>query len=112
MAATVGDWLVTGARGEITFTGSPAVGDKFSRAGIKSDAGAGQHSPVIIAPDADLDFVAKRCAVGAYYNSDRFAFRCNAFMATKITSRLSSALLSAKPWWSAIRWTRKWTSAR
>jgi acyl-CoA reductase-like NAD-dependent aldehyde dehydrogenase len=24
---------------------------------------------VIIAPDADLDFVAKRCAIGAYYNS-------------------------------------------
>src|SRR6185436_7590987 len=29
----------------------------------------GNTSPVIIAPDADLDFVAKRCAVGAYYNS-------------------------------------------
>jgi acyl-CoA reductase-like NAD-dependent aldehyde dehydrogenase len=24
---------------------------------------------VVVAPDADLDFVAKRCAVGAYYNS-------------------------------------------
>ncbi len=24
---------------------------------------------MIIAPDADLDFVAKRCAIGAYYNS-------------------------------------------
>jgi acyl-CoA reductase-like NAD-dependent aldehyde dehydrogenase len=29
----------------------------------------GNTSPVIVAPDADLDFVAKRCAVGAYYNS-------------------------------------------
>jgi acyl-CoA reductase-like NAD-dependent aldehyde dehydrogenase len=29
----------------------------------------GNTSPVIIAPDADLDFVAKRCAVGAFYNS-------------------------------------------
>jgi acyl-CoA reductase-like NAD-dependent aldehyde dehydrogenase len=26
-------------------------------------------SPVVVAPDADLDFVAKRCAVGAFYNS-------------------------------------------
>ena len=29
----------------------------------------GNTSPVVIAPDADLDFVAKRCAVGAFYNS-------------------------------------------
>jgi len=29
----------------------------------------GNTSPVIIAPDADLDWVAKRCAIGAYYNS-------------------------------------------
>jgi acyl-CoA reductase-like NAD-dependent aldehyde dehydrogenase len=29
----------------------------------------GNTSPVIVAPDADLDYVAKRCAVGAYYNS-------------------------------------------
>jgi acyl-CoA reductase-like NAD-dependent aldehyde dehydrogenase len=29
----------------------------------------GNTSPVIIALDADLDFVAKRCAIGAYYNS-------------------------------------------
>jgi acyl-CoA reductase-like NAD-dependent aldehyde dehydrogenase len=29
----------------------------------------GNTSPVVIAPDADLDFVAKRCAIGAYANS-------------------------------------------
>jgi acyl-CoA reductase-like NAD-dependent aldehyde dehydrogenase len=29
----------------------------------------GNTAPVIIAPDADLDFVARRCAVGAYSNS-------------------------------------------
>jgi acyl-CoA reductase-like NAD-dependent aldehyde dehydrogenase len=29
----------------------------------------GNTSPVIVAPDADLDLVAKRAAVGAYYNS-------------------------------------------
>jgi acyl-CoA reductase-like NAD-dependent aldehyde dehydrogenase len=29
----------------------------------------GNNSPVVVSPDSDLDFVAKRCAVGAYYNS-------------------------------------------
>jgi acyl-CoA reductase-like NAD-dependent aldehyde dehydrogenase len=70
--STVGDWLVTDPRvAKITFTGSPAVGRQIlSRAGIKKvTLELGNTSPVIIAPDADLDFVAKRCAVGAYYNS-------------------------------------------
>lgn len=68
----MGDWLVTNPRGaKITFTGSPAVGRQIlSRAGIKKvTLELGNTSPVIIAPDADLDFAAKRCAVGAYYNS-------------------------------------------
>jgi len=70
--STVGDWLVTDPRvAKITFTGSPAVGRQIlSRAGIKKvTLELGNTSPVIIAPDADLDFVAQRCAVGAYYNS-------------------------------------------
>jgi acyl-CoA reductase-like NAD-dependent aldehyde dehydrogenase len=70
--STVGDWLVTDPRvAKITFTGSPAVGRQIlSRAGIKKvTLELGNTSPVIIAPDADLDLVAKRCAVGAYYNS-------------------------------------------
>jgi len=70
--STVGDWLVSDPRvAKITFTGSPAVGRQIlSRAGIKKvTLELGNTSPVIIAPDADLDFVAKRCAVGAYYNS-------------------------------------------
>jgi len=70
--STVGDWLVTNPGvAKITFTGSPAVGRQIlSRAGIKKvTLELGNTSPVIIAPDADLDFVAKRCAVGAYYNS-------------------------------------------
>ena len=29
----------------------------------------GNTGPVIVAPDADLEYAAKRCAVGAYYNS-------------------------------------------
>ncbi len=69
---TVGEWLVTDPRiDKITFTGSPPVGAHIlAVAGIKKvTLELGNTSPVIIAPDADLDFVAKRCAVGAYYNS-------------------------------------------
>jgi acyl-CoA reductase-like NAD-dependent aldehyde dehydrogenase len=56
---------------KITFTGSPDVGRHIlSVAGIKKvTLELGNTSPVVVAPDADLDFVAKRCAVGAYYNS-------------------------------------------
>jgi acyl-CoA reductase-like NAD-dependent aldehyde dehydrogenase len=69
---TVGEWLVTDERvDKITFTGSPEVGRHIlSVAGIKKvTLELGNTSPVIIASDADLDFVAKRCAVGAFYNS-------------------------------------------
>jgi acyl-CoA reductase-like NAD-dependent aldehyde dehydrogenase len=69
---TVGEWLTTDARvDKITFTGSPDVGRHIlSVAGIKKvTLELGNTSPVVVAPDADLDFVAKRCAVGAYYNS-------------------------------------------
>lgn len=70
--ATVGEWLVTDPRvDKITFTGSPGVGRRIlSIAGIKKvTLELGNTSPVVVAPDADLDFVAKRCAVGAFYNS-------------------------------------------
>ncbi|MEE9189009.1 MAG: aldehyde dehydrogenase family protein [Anaerolineales bacterium] len=70
--STVGEWLVTDPRvDKITFTGSPPVGEHIlSVAGIKKvTLELGNTSPVIIAPDADLDLVAKRCAVGAFYNS-------------------------------------------
>jgi acyl-CoA reductase-like NAD-dependent aldehyde dehydrogenase len=69
---TVGEWLVADPRiNKITFTGSPPVGRHIlSVAGIKKvTLELGNTSPVIVAPDADLDFVAKRCAVGAFYNS-------------------------------------------
>ncbi len=69
---TIGEWLVTDPRvDKITFTGSPEVGRHIlSVAGIKKvTLELGNTSPVVIAPDADLDFVAKRAAVGAYYNS-------------------------------------------
>ena len=69
---TVGEWLVTDPRvDKVTFTGSPPVGAHIlAVAGIKKvTLELGNTSPVIVAPDADLEFVAKRCAVGAYYNS-------------------------------------------
>jgi len=70
--STVGEWLITDPRvAKITFTGSPPIGKHIlSVAGIKKvTLELGNNSPVIIAPDADLDFVAKRLAVGAFYNS-------------------------------------------
>ncbi len=70
--STVGDWLVADERVAcVTFTGSPDVGRQItSRAGIKKiTLELGNTSPVIVAPDADLDLVARRAAVGAYYNS-------------------------------------------
>ena len=69
---TVGEWLITDERvDKITFTGSPEIGRHIlSVAGIKKvTLELGNTSPVIVAPDADLDFVAKRCAVGAFSNS-------------------------------------------
>ncbi len=70
--STVGEWLVADPRvAKVSFTGSPAVGRRITeRAGIKKvTLELGNTSPVIVAPDVDLDFVARRCAVGAYYNS-------------------------------------------
>lgn len=69
---TVGEWLITDERiDKITFTGSPEIGKHIlAVAGIKKvTLELGNTSPVVVAPDADLDFVAKRCAVGAFYNS-------------------------------------------
>jgi acyl-CoA reductase-like NAD-dependent aldehyde dehydrogenase len=69
---TVGEWLVTDPRvAKITLTGSVQVGRQIlSMAGIKKvTLELGNTGPVIIAPDADLEYAAKRCALGAYYNS-------------------------------------------
>ncbi len=70
--STVGEWLVRDPRvAKVTFTGSPEVGERITQiAGIKKiTLELGNTSPVIVASDADLELVAKRCAVGAYYNS-------------------------------------------
>jgi acyl-CoA reductase-like NAD-dependent aldehyde dehydrogenase len=69
---SVGEWLITDPRiDKITFTGSPEIGKHIlAVAGIKKvTLELGNAAPVVVAPDADLDFVAKRCAVGAFYNS-------------------------------------------
>ncbi len=70
--STVGEWLVSDPRvAKVSFTGSAPVGRRIVElAGIKKvTLELGNTSPVIVAPDVDLDFVARRCAVGAYYNS-------------------------------------------
>ncbi len=69
---TVGEWLVSDERvAKVTFTGSTDVARRITEcAGIKKVTfELGNTSPVIVAPDANLDDVARRCAVGAYYNS-------------------------------------------
>lgn len=55
----------------ISFTGSRAVGEALVRqAGLKKvTLELGNTTPVIVAPDADLDQVAARCALGAFSNA-------------------------------------------
>ncbi|MFZ5476136.1 MAG: aldehyde dehydrogenase family protein [Myxococcota bacterium] len=68
----VGEPLVVDPRvRKVTFTGSAEVGRRIlSVAGIKKvTLELGNTSPVIVAPDADLELVAKKCALGAFYNS-------------------------------------------
>jgi acyl-CoA reductase-like NAD-dependent aldehyde dehydrogenase len=84
--STVGEWLVTDPRvDKITFTGSPDVGRHIlSVAGIKKvTLELGNTSPVVIAPDADLDLVATRAAVGAYYNSGQVCISVQRIYSTK-----------------------------
>lgn len=69
---TIGDWLVSDARvAKVTLTGSVPVGRRIVElAGIKKvTLELGNTSPAIVASDADLDWAARRCAIGAYYNS-------------------------------------------
>ncbi len=68
----VGDALVRDPRiQKITFTGSVPVGEHIlSVAGIKKvTLELGNTAPIIVAPDANLEVVAKKAAVGAFYNS-------------------------------------------
>jgi acyl-CoA reductase-like NAD-dependent aldehyde dehydrogenase len=68
----VGEPLISDPRVDmISFTGSAEVGRLITaKAGIKKvTLELGNNSAVIVAPDADLDYVAVRCAYGAVYNS-------------------------------------------
>ena len=70
--STLGSWLVSDPRvAKVTFTGSPPVGERITAmAGIKKvTLELGNTSPVVVAADANLDEAARRCALGAYYNS-------------------------------------------
>jgi acyl-CoA reductase-like NAD-dependent aldehyde dehydrogenase len=96
---TVGDAIVIDPRvSKISFTGSAAVGKIIlSRAGIKRvTLELGNSAPVIVAPDADLDFVAKRCALGAFAYSGQVCISVQRIFAQQnILGELSERLASA-----------------
>ena len=71
--AEVGEPLAKDPRvAKISFTGSAAVGERLTQiAGIKKiTLELGNTSPVIVDENvSDMESIAKKCAVGAYYNS-------------------------------------------
>jgi acyl-CoA reductase-like NAD-dependent aldehyde dehydrogenase len=82
----VGEPLVADPRvAKVTFTGSVPVGRRVVEiAGIKKvTLELGNNSPVVIAADADLAFAAKRCALGAYYNSGQVCISVQRIYAEK-----------------------------
>ncbi len=85
LGETVGDAIVTDPRvGKISFTGSAAVGRLIlARAGIKKvTLELGNNSPVVVAADADLEYAAKRCVLGASHTPGKFALASNESTAT------------------------------
>jgi acyl-CoA reductase-like NAD-dependent aldehyde dehydrogenase len=69
---TLGEALAGDPRiAKVSFTGSREVGRRLTQvAGIKKiTLELGNNSPVVLSQDADLDLAARRCALGAYYNS-------------------------------------------
>jgi acyl-CoA reductase-like NAD-dependent aldehyde dehydrogenase len=96
---TVGDAIVTDPRvAKISFTGSAAVGKIIlERAGIKKvTLELGNSSPVIVAPDADLDFAAKRTAFGAFVYSGQVCISVQRIYGDrKIFEPLSEKLVKA-----------------
>lgn len=97
--STVGDWLVRHPKvAKITFTGSPPVAEQIlARAGIKKvTLELGNTAPVIVAPDADLELVARKCAVGAYYNSGQVCISVQRIYGdTRIFDHLSNNFVAA-----------------
>lgn len=95
----VGDWLITDPRvAMVSFTGSPPVGRHIlARAGIKRvTLELGNNAPVIIAPDADLDWAARRCAFGAFYNAGQVCISTQRiYAATEIATAFTAKLVAA-----------------
>ncbi|MCK6473984.1 MAG: aldehyde dehydrogenase family protein [Planctomycetes bacterium] len=96
---SVGEWLVTDPRvAKISFTGSRAVGERITRkAGIKKvTLELGNTSPVIVAADANLEDVAKRCAFGSAVNAGQVCISVQRIYGEqKIYGELGERLASA-----------------
>lgn len=92
----VGNAIVIDPRIEkISFTGSAAVGRLIlARAGIKKvTLELGNNSPVVVAADADLDFVAERCVLGAFAHAGQVCISvqriyCESSVASQLRERL------------------------
>lgn len=85
---TVGQTLAADSRiAKITFTGSPPTARKIiATAGIKRvTLELGNTGPVIVADDADLDLVARKCALGAFYYSGQVCISVQRIYATPHT---------------------------
>lgn len=97
--SSVGDALVSDPRvAMVTFTGSPPVGRHIlAKAGIKRvTLELGNTAPVIVAPDADLDWAAKRCAFGAFYYSGQVCISTQRiYAAAQIFDEFSARLVAA-----------------
>ncbi len=96
---TVGSALVKDHRvAKVSFTGSATVGKSIlAEAGIKKvTLELGNSSPVIVAPDADLDFVAKRCAIGAFSHAGQVCISVQrVYVAREIEPELTERLIAA-----------------
>lgn len=96
---TIGDAIVTSPGvAKISFTGSAAVGQQIlARAGIKKvTLELGNNSPVIVAEDADLDWVAQRCALGAFVHAGQVCISVQRIYAAEtVFQELSERLVAA-----------------
>lgn len=95
---TIGNTLVSDPRvRKVTFTGSAEVGQQIlARAGIKKiTLELGNSSPVIVAADADLDYAAERCAIGAFAHSGQVCISVQRiFVDKKVESEFRELLVT------------------
>jgi acyl-CoA reductase-like NAD-dependent aldehyde dehydrogenase len=99
LGETVGNAIVVDPRvGKLTFTGSADVGRLIlARAGIKKvTLELGNNSPVIVAADADLEYAANRCTLGAFAHSGQVCISvqriyCEQVVREEFTQRLVAA---------------------